>query len=184
VKLSVTKLNDLLRIEPSVLSDSRGWFFEAFSQGKLAEAGLDIQVAQANVSHSHGGVLRGLHFQHPQPQGKLVYVLAGSVFDVGVDLRRKSSTFAQWHGEILSADNHRMLYLPPGFAHGFQVLSDSATFCYFCTAPYVASADRSLRWDDPDIAIQWPRAVAALSEKDRLAPSLRELEPQIADFGV
>lgn len=184
MKITPTPLEDLLLLEPQLHGDERGWFFEAYNQDRLAAAGVQIKVAQANVSRSRRGVLRGLHFQHPQPQGKLVYVLEGAVFDVGVDLRRNASSYARWHGELLSADNHRMLYLPPGFAHGFQVLSEFATFCYFCTAPYLASADRALRWDDPDIGIVWPEPPLELSAKDRQAPRLTELESLLVDFAV
>lgn len=184
MRLNRTTIEDLLLVEPQLFGDERGWFFEAFNQDKLSAAGLNIQVAQANVSRSRRGVLRGLHFQLPQPQGKLVYVLEGAVFDVGVDLRRSSPSYARWHAETLSADNHRMLYLPPGFAHGFQVLSEFATFCYFCTAPYLASADRALRWDDPDLGITWPEAPLELSAKDRQAAGLRELEPLLSEYAV
>lgn len=180
MKIETTPLQDLLLITPTVHGDARGWFFESFHRDKLAAAGLPIEVAQANVSRSRRGVLRGLHFQQPNPQGKLVYVLEGEVFDVGVDLRTDSAQRGRWHGEILSAENHRMLYLPPGYAHGFQVLSDYATFCYFCTTAYDPTADRALRHDDPDIGIRWrdTGTAAELSAKDRAAPSLRELDAQ------
>lgn len=169
MKVIESPLPGVLVIEPAVYGDARGWFFEAFHRERFAAAGLPTDYPQSNVSRSARGVLRGLHHQWPHPQGKLVSVLEGSVFDVAVDIRRGSATYGQWFGTELSVDNHRMMYIPPGFAHGFAVLSDYATFSYQCTALYDRSADRSIAWNDPDIGVAWPLAQPLLSDKDRAA---------------
>lgn len=169
-----TALPGVLALNPKVHGDARGWFFEAFHRKRLQAAGLDLDLAQANVSRSSRGVLRGLHFQQPNPQGKLVYVLEGAVYDVAVDIRRTSAFFGKWVGETLSVDNHRMLYVPPGFAHGFQVLSEFATFCYFCTDFYDPACEAAIRWDDPDLGITWPLTPPELSARDRGAPLLKD----------
>ncbi|MFO1495947.1 MAG: dTDP-4-dehydrorhamnose 3,5-epimerase [Lysobacterales bacterium] len=169
-----TSLPGVVILEPTVYGDARGWFFEAFQRERFAAAGLPVDFVQTNVSRSARGVLRGLHHQWPQPQGKLVSVLEGSVFDVAVDIRQGSATFGRWFGAELSVDNHRMMYIPPGFAHGFAVLSDYAVFSYQCTALYERSADRSIAWNDPDIAVAWPISDPLLSDKDRQARPLRE----------
>jgi dTDP-4-dehydrorhamnose 3,5-epimerase len=177
VKFSETELPGVLLFEPRKFGDDRGFFVETWNHGRYSEAGLSEQFVQSNASRSQGGVLRGLHFQNPNPQGKLVYVLDGTVFDVAVDLRRDSPNFGRWYGEYLSADNCRQLYLPPGFAHGFCVTSETALFCYLCTTHYDAAADSVVRWDDPRIGIEWPVDNPVLSAKDAAAPLLDEIDP-------
>ncbi len=174
-----TDIADVILIEPDVFGDERGFFMETWHQHKFAEAGIDATFVQDNHSRSARGILRGLHFQNPQPQGKLVRVIQGEVFDVAVDLRRGSPTFGQWVGEYLSAENKRMLWVPEGFAHGFYVTSEVADFVYKCTDFYAPQHEHSLRWDDPDLAISWPLVDGhppRLSAKDAQAPGLRELE--------
>jgi dTDP-4-dehydrorhamnose 3,5-epimerase len=175
MKLIETSLPGVVLFEPAVFGDERGFFFEAWNRERSAAFGLPLDVAQANVSRSARGVLRGLHHQWPNPQGKLVWVLEGEVFDVAVDIRRGSPHYGRHFGALLSASNHRMMYVPPGFAHGFQVTSEHATFCYLCTATYQREHDRALAWNDPDLAIEWPLAEAQLSAKDQAAPRLRDI---------
>ncbi|MBK9655629.1 MAG: dTDP-4-dehydrorhamnose 3,5-epimerase [Rhodanobacteraceae bacterium] len=177
MKLLPTTLPGVALIEPAVFGDDRGFFFEAFNRDRFAAAGLPTDFPQANTSRSARGVLRGLHHQLPRPQGKLVWVVEGSVFDVAVDIRRGSPNFGRWFGAELSAGNHRMMYVPPGFLHGFQVLSEYATFSYLCTELYDSSCDRSVAWNDPDIGIAWPIAQPQLSGKDRAAPRLADVSP-------
>lgn len=163
-----TSLPGLVVIEPRVFADARGFFLETFQAQRFREAGLPTDWVQDNLSRSQRGTLRGLHYQHQFPQGKLVYVTRGAVWDVAVDLRRSSTTFGHWHAEELSDTNHRQLYLPPGFAHGFCVLSESADFAYKCTAPYRPEDERTLLWNDPAIGIPWPDvAPRILSDKDQ-----------------
>jgi dTDP-4-dehydrorhamnose 3,5-epimerase len=162
-------------IEPKVFSDERGRFLESFNAARYAEAGLSGAFVQDNVSRSRRGVLRGLHFQHPHDQGKLVSVAQGEVFDVAVDVRVGSPTFGQWVGEYLSGENGRQLYVPPGYAHGFFVTADDTIFTYKCTDYYAPSAERSVRWDDPALAIAWPAREALLSPKDAAAPLLADV---------
>ncbi len=160
---------DVLLIEPKVFGDARGFFFESFNQKAFDEAtGTRHQFVQDNHSRSSQGVLRGLHYQIRQPQGKLVRVVQGMVFDVAVDIRKSSPTFGQWVGVELSADNHRQLWVPPGFAHGFMVLSETAEFLYKTTDYYAPVYERCIVWDDPDLAIDWPNIGMAplLSAKD------------------
>lgn len=177
MKVSDLRIEGLKLIEPTVHRDDRGAFFETWHRGRYAEAGVDVELAQANVSHSEYGVLRGLHHQWPHPQGKLVWVQAGEVWDVAVDIRRGSKTFGQWEAAVLSAENGRQFWLPPGFAHGFVVLSERATFCYLCTEVYDRDADACIRWDDPELAIDWPIAKPRLSSKDAAAPMLAAIDP-------
>ena len=177
MKLLPTTLPGVALIEPVVFGDDRGFFFEAFNRERFAAAGLPTDFPQANTSRSARGVLRGLHHQLPRPQGKLVWVVEGSVFDVAVDIRRGSPHFGRWFGAELGAGNHRMMYVPPGFLHGFQVLSEYATFSYLCTELYDSSCDRSVAWNDPDIGIAWPIAQPQLSGKDRAAPRLADVSP-------
>ncbi|GAB4058037.1 dTDP-4-dehydrorhamnose 3,5-epimerase [Uliginosibacterium sediminicola] len=152
-----TSIPDLLILEPKVFGDSRGFFLESFNARTFKEAtGVDTEFVQDNHSRSGQGVLRGLHYQMRQPQGKLVRVTSGRVFDVAVDLRRSSPTFGQWAGVELSGENHRQFWIPPGFAHGFVVLSESADFLYKATNYYAPEFERSLYWNDPDVAIAWP----------------------------
>ena len=151
-----TTLRDALLIEPRVFGDDRGFFMESWNARTFADAGLDLTFVQDNHSRSQAGVLRGLHYQKPNPQGKLVRVTQGAVYDVIVDLRQTSETFGQHEGFELSADNKRMLWVPPGFAHGFLTLEDDTHFLYKCTAQYDPSAEHSLLWNDRDLAIDWP----------------------------
>lgn len=172
-----TTLPGVVLLELDVFGDSRGRFMETFRRERYLEAGVAVGLdfVQDNFSSSVKGTLRGLHYQLEHPQGKLVHVTHGEVFDVAVDIRRGSPTFGQWFGTLLSADNHRQLWLPPGFAHGFLVTSAEAHFSYKCTQTYVASDDRSLRWDDPDLGITWPlEGAPLLSKRDVAAPGLRD----------
>lgn len=162
-----TPLPGLLKIQPDVFGDARGFFQETWNLRRYTEAGLDRHFVQDNLSYSRRGILRGLHFQNPRPQGKLVYVLEGEVFDVAVDVRADSPTFGQWYGATLSAENHLQLFVPEGFAHGFCVTSEFALFAYKCTDFYNPSAEFSLQWNDPAIGIEWPIDDPELSTKDR-----------------
>lgn len=170
-----TELPGCVVIEPAVHGDARGFFYESFNAGKFAEAGLDLRFVQTNVSRSAHGVLRGLHYQWPNPQGKLVSVLEGEVYDVAVDIRRGSPTFGRWAAAVLTADNKRHFWIPEGFAHGFAVLSAHATFMYQCTALYDAAADAGIRWSDAAIAVDWPITEPLLSDKDAKAPFLADV---------
>ena len=169
-----TRIPDVLILEPRLFGDARGFFMESFNARRFRElSGLDVDFVQDNHSRSRKGVLRGLHYQIDQAQGKLVRVVQGRVFDVAVDLRRSSPTFARWEGVELSADNHRQLWIPPGFAHGFLVLSESADFLYKTTDYYAPVHECCIRWDDPEIGIEWPLDAAPLvSEKDRAGGTL------------
>ncbi len=168
MKVISTAIPDVKLIEPKFFGDARGFFFESFNQKAFdAATGTSFQFVQDNHSRSAKGVLRGLHYQILQPQGKLVRVVSGEVFDVAVDIRRSSPTFGKWVGEILSAENHRQLWVPPGFAHGFVVLSEAADFLYKTTEYYAPAQERCIRWNDPTIGIQWPYALLpTLSAKD------------------
>lgn len=170
-----TNLKDVLIIEPRIFGDARGFFMETWNQVKYAEKGLPEKFVQDNLSRSAKGVLRGLHYQHPDGQGKLVFVLEGEVFDVAVDIRFGSPTFGRWVGVTISAENKRQLYVPPGFAHGFNVISDSALFAYKCTDFYNSRTEGSVRWNDPAINIAWPIEQPILSDKDRAAPLLKDI---------
>jgi dTDP-4-dehydrorhamnose 3,5-epimerase len=162
-------------IEPQVFGDDRGFFMETWHREKFAAAGLEIVFDQDNHSRSAKGVLRGLHYQLPNPQGKLARVAVGAVFDVIVDLRRASTTFGRWFGIELSAENKRQLWVPPGLAHGFLVLSESADFLYKCSGLYSPADENAVRWDDPALAIDWPLSGApTLSPKDAAAPLLAD----------
>jgi len=167
MNIETTPLAGLLLITPDVFGDERGFFQETWNLRRYTEGGLDRHFVQDNLSRSRKGILRGLHFQNPGPQGKLVYVLEGEVFDVAVDVRADSPTFGQWYGVTLSAENHRQLFVPEGFAHGFCVTSETALFAYKCTDFYNPKAEFSLLWNDPDIGIKWPTTNPQLSEKDR-----------------
>jgi dTDP-4-dehydrorhamnose 3,5-epimerase len=169
MQVTPTAIPDVLLLEPKVFGDERGFFFESFNEHRFTEAvGQMVSFVQDNHSRSRRGVLRGLHYQlPPHAQGKLVRVTSGEVFDVAVDLRRGSPTFGKWVGEILSAQNHRQLWIPPGFAHAFLVLSETADFLYKTTDYYAPTAERCIRWDDPTLAIQWPfDGTPSLSTKD------------------
>jgi dTDP-4-dehydrorhamnose 3,5-epimerase len=175
-----TDLPGVLLIKPAVFGDHRGYFKESWNRRTFAEQGLSLDFVQDNFSFSRRGILRGLHFQHPQPQGKLVQVLQGEVFDVAVDVRRGSPHFGRWFGARLSADNHLQMYVPEGFAHGFCVLSENALFAYKCTNFYAPQMEHSLRFDDPDVGIDWPLDEApTLSAKDESAPRLRDFPAEL-----
>jgi dTDP-4-dehydrorhamnose 3,5-epimerase len=161
-------------LEPRVFGDARGAFMEVFHAGRYEEAGIQAAFVQDNLSRSVKGTLRGLHFQEPHGQGKLVQVLSGAVYDVVVDIRRGSPSFGRWLGLELSAENRLQLWIPPGFAHGFCVVSEFADFFYKCTDVYVPTADRGLLWNDPDLAIPWPVEAPLLSPKDSAAPRLKD----------
>jgi dTDP-4-dehydrorhamnose 3,5-epimerase len=178
MKATPTAIPDVLLIEPKVFGDARGFFFESFNQKAFHEAtGLDLTFVQDNHSRSSKGVLRGLHYQLQQPQGKLVRVVRGAVFDVAVDIRKGSPTFGRWVGAELTEDNQRQLWVPPGLAHGFLVLSDSADFLYKTTDYYAPQHERCIAWDDPDIGIEWPTTAAPqLSAKDQLGKRLLEAD--------
>ncbi|WP_027331172.1 dTDP-4-dehydrorhamnose 3,5-epimerase [Marinimicrobium agarilyticum] len=168
-----TRIPDVKILEPRVFGDERGFFMETFRESWFRENVADVTFVQDNHSKSRRGILRGLHYQEPQPQGKLVRVVSGEVFDVAVDIRRDSPSFGQWVGCYLSTDNRRQMWVPEGFAHGFLVMSDSAEFVYKCTNYYHPESEQSIRWDDPTLGIEWPVERAGdvlLSEKDRTAP--------------
>jgi len=174
MRVTPTELPEVLLVEPQVFGDARGFFFETFQAERYASAGIPRVFVQDNLSRSAKGTLRGLHFQEPRAQGKLVLVLRGAVWDVAVDVRRGSPRFGAWVGLELSEENRRQLWVPPGFAHGFCVLSDTADFFYKCTDLYVPETERAVRWDDPALAIRWPISAPLLSVKDRAAPLLAE----------
>jgi dTDP-4-dehydrorhamnose 3,5-epimerase len=176
MKVIDTKLKDCVIIEPDVFGDERGFFLETFQVERYADlAGITAPFVQDNHSRSARDVLRGLHFQRSKPQGKLVSVVAGAVFDVAVDLRRDSPTFGQWDGLILSEENKKQLWVPPGFAHGFVVVSEAADFHYKCTDYYDPSDEVSILWNDRDLNISWPIRSPVLSKKDALAKRLSDL---------
>ena len=177
MKVLQTDLPGCLILEPRVFGDERGFFYEGWNRARFAEHGIDAQFVQSNVSQSARGVLRGLHYQWPNPQGKLVSVLEGEVYDVAVDVRRGSPNFGRWTAAMLTADNKRHFWIPEGFAHGFAVVSERATFTYLCTALYDAAADTSVRWNDAALGIDWPVAKPLLSGKDERAPLLADIDP-------
>ncbi|MFZ5723713.1 MAG: dTDP-4-dehydrorhamnose 3,5-epimerase [Pseudomonadota bacterium] len=176
MKVIETPLPGVLLIEPKVFGDERGFFVETYRESLLRDAGIAAAFVQDNHSRSRRGVLRGLHYQLVQPQGKLVRVSRGSVFDVAVDVRAGSPTFGRWYGAVLDDEQHRMMYVPPGFAHGFCVLSDVADFIYKCTDYYHPASEQGIAWNDPDIGIEWPDMGVApmLSAKDTVNPLLRD----------
>lgn len=175
MKVIETGISGLVVIEPVVHGDIRGYFMETWNAERYGEMGLPDRFVQSNVSRSGAGVIRGLHYQNPKPQGKLVSVLDGRVFDVAVDIRSDSPTFGQWAGVELSAENHRQLYVPEGFAHGFCVLGDSALLAYMVTRPFHLEFDAVVAWNDPDIDIDWPLEPQNLSAKDEVAPLLKDI---------
>jgi dTDP-4-dehydrorhamnose 3,5-epimerase len=177
VNVIETDLRGVLIIEPKVFGDDRGFFMETWNKERYAEAGIPTEFVQDNLSFSRKGVLRGLHFQDPNPQGKLVSVLQGEVFDVAVDIRRGSPTFGKWVGVNLSFENKRQLYVPEGFAHGFCVVSESALFSYKCTDWYNSDAEQTLIWNDPNIGVKWPFDNPLLSEKDKVGCESVDLIP-------
>jgi dTDP-4-dehydrorhamnose 3,5-epimerase len=181
MRITPTSLPEVLLLEPQVFGDERGYFLESFRQDAFdAAVGHPVQFVQDNHSHSRRGVLRGLHYQlAPHAQGKLVRVTHGSVFDVAVDMRRGRSTFGHWTATELSAENHRQMWIPPGFAHGFLVLSEQADFLYKTTDYYAPASEAAVRWNDPSLAIPWPLAggAAAVSARDAVAPFLADARP-------
>ncbi|WP_342374624.1 dTDP-4-dehydrorhamnose 3,5-epimerase [Myxococcus stipitatus] len=174
MKVTPLEIPDLLLVEPKVFGDDRGFFMELFHAKRYADAGIPGPFIQDNYSRSSRGTLRGLHFQEPQGQGKLVQVLSGRVYDVAVDVRRGSPTFGKWAAVELSAENRRQLWIPPGFAHGFCVTSESADFHYKCTTLYAPETERCIAWNDPDLGIPWPVSEPLMSPKDLRAPRLKD----------
>ena len=175
MKVVTSDISGLLVIEPTVFGDARGFFLESYNEKRYRDAGVDVHFVQDNISFSRRGTLRGMHFQNPNPQGKLLQVLQGEVFDVAVDIRKGSKTFGKWHGLLLSGENKRQFYIPEGFAHGFLVLSDTALFQYKCTGLYSPKDEMALRWDDPDVGILWPAKDPLLSDRDSKALRLRDI---------
>lgn len=175
MKIHPTELPGLLLVEPDVYRDARGYFMETWNEPRYARSDMVVAMKQDNVSWSKRGVLRGLHFQNPHQQAKLVSVLVGEIFDVAVDVRRDSPTFGRWCGCQLSADNARQLYIPHGFAHGFCVLSDSALVAYKCSEVYRPESELTIHWQDPQLSIHWPIAEPILSPKDIAAPKLDDI---------
>jgi dTDP-4-dehydrorhamnose 3,5-epimerase len=175
MKVQAASIPGLLIVEPSVHGDERGFFMETYSRDRYAKAGIGADFVQDNLSLSAKGILRGLHLQHPRGQGKLCFVLEGEVFDVAVDVRVGSPTFGRWEGVRLSSDNKRQLYVPPGFAHGFCVMSERALFSYKCTDFYSAASEIGVAWDDPEIGIDWPLREPRLSTKDQQNRRLRDI---------
>jgi len=175
MKVHSTQLPGVLLIELAVFGDERGFFFESYREERYATAGIDARFVQDSFSRSRRGVLRGLHFQEPSAQGKLVQVLRGSVYDVAVDVRRSSPHFGKWVGLELRAEAHCQVWIPPGFAHGFYVTSDEADFLYKSTAPHAPAHEQAIRWNDPALGITWPTASPTLSAKDAAAPALRDV---------
>lgn len=175
--LQALKLRGLTLVTPDFYPDARGFFLETYQAERYREGGIAAAFVQDNHSRSTRGVLRGLHYQVCRAQGKLVFVARGEIFDVAVDLRKGSPTYGQWEGVHLSEENHRQLYVPPGFAHGFCVLSDVADVIYKCTEYYDRSRERGVRWNDPDLGIAWPLHEPSLSPRDGALPWLREIPP-------
>ena len=179
MRVTETALPGVLLIEPRVIGDARGYFLEAWHAERYAEAGVPAAWVQDNLSMSRRGVLRGLHVQHPDAQGKLVSVLHGEVYDVAVDVRCGSPSLGRWVGYSLSSENHRQLYIPPGFAHGFLVTSESALVSYKVSTRYQPEHDRAIAWNDPDLCVRWPGQDPVLSPKDAAAPRLRDMPREL-----
>lgn len=172
-----TGIRDVTVVVPRVFEDDRGFFLESWNEDRFRASVADVKFIQDNHSRSRGQVVRGLHYQLEKPQGKLVRVVRGVIFDVAVDLRREEPTFGKWVGEELSDNNHKQLWIPEGFAHGFMVLSDVADVLYRCTGPYHPQSERTLAWNDPDVNIQWPKGGdPILSQKDQLGVALRDAD--------
>ena len=178
MKVIPTKLQGVMIIEPEFFGDQRGYFMEVFQAGRYAEAGINRTFVQDNLSFSVRNTLRGLHYQYPNGQAKLVQTITGEIFDVAVDIRQGSPTFGHWEGAILSAGNRRQLFIPEGFAHGFCVLSETAHFLYKCSEFYSPRDEGGVRWDDPAIAIAWPIDTPILSERDRQFPPLGQIDTE------
>jgi len=175
MKVEKSELPGVLLIDLDVFGDTRGFFCETWQQRRYEEIGVAGPFVQDNISLSARGVLRGLHFQHPNPQGKLVHVLQGEIFDVAVDVRVGSPSFGRWVGAVLSSENRRQMFVPEGFAHGFCTLSESALISYKCTALYAPRSESSLLWSDPEVGVRWPIERPSLSPKDQVAASLEQL---------
>jgi dTDP-4-dehydrorhamnose 3,5-epimerase len=173
-----TRLDGVLLVEPRVFGDQRGYFYETYQRERYAEGGITAEFVQDNISFSRQNTLRGLHYQHPGGQAKLVQVLEGAIFDVAVDVRHGSPTFGKWVGVTLSSEKQRQLYIPAGFAHGFCVLSPTALFMYKCSDYYAPQHEGGVRWDDPDLAIEWPVKRPLLSERDSSFPVLKDIANQ------
>ena len=185
MKIIETGLPGVVLIEPKVFGDARGFFLETYNEERYREAGIDVRFVQDNHSRSTRGVLRGLHYQLEHPQGKLVSVMHGAVYDVAVDIRRGSPTYGQWTGQVLDDQNRRQMYIPPGFAHGFVVLSETCDFTYKCTDFYHPASEGGVTWDDPDLAIAWPIQDVQLSAKDVAFPRLRDVpHDRLPAFGL
>ena len=182
MKVSPTGHPEVLLIEPDVFRDTRGFFMETFHAEKFRQQGLPVSFVQDNHSRSTRGVLRGLHYQLEHPQGKLIGIATGTVFDVAVDIRKGSPHFGKWASAVLSEDNNHQLYIPPGFAHGFCVMSEQADFLYKCTDLYTPGDEYGIAWDDPDIGIDWPELDYILSDKDLRNPGLRDSEAQLPAY--
>ena len=182
MKISPTSLPGVLIIEPDVFRDERGWFLETYHVDKYRDGGIPLSFVQDNCSSSIRGTLRGLHAQMARPQGKLVRVTKGEIFDVAIDIRRGSPTFASWEHAVLTAENFKQIYIPPGFAHGFCVLSEVAEVEYKCTDLYAPEGEITIHWDDKEIGIQWPIDSPLLSSKDAAGKSLAMLQTQLPEF--
>ena len=183
MRVSATELPEVLLVEPDIRGDARGFFQETWQVDRYRTAGVRGKFVQDNLSRSVRGVLRGLHIQHPEGQGKLLQVVDGEAFDVAVDVRLDSERFGRWVGATLSGDNHHQLWIPPGVAHGFCVTGDHAIFAYKCTALYSPETEFSVAWNDPAIGIEWPLASPTLSDRDRRAPRLSELAARLPRLG-
>jgi dTDP-4-dehydrorhamnose 3,5-epimerase len=177
MKITRLEIPEILLVEPKVLGDARGYFVETFQAERYAEAGISERFVQDNLSRSSRGTLRGLHLQHPRGQGKLVYVVEGEVFDAAVDVRVGSPSFGKWAGTRLSSRDHRQMYIPPGFAHGFCVVSEHALFAYKCTDVYLPQQELGVAWNDPALAIPWPVSQPIISEKDQHFSPLAAIDP-------
>jgi dTDP-4-dehydrorhamnose 3,5-epimerase len=182
MKFTQLPIPGVVLVEPTVFPDERGFFLETFHERKYREGGIAASFVQDNQSRSLQGTLRGLHSQRLKPQGKLVRAIEGEIFDVAVDVRRGSPTFARWVGAVLSAENFHQLYIPPGFVHGFCVLSEVAQVEYKCTDFYAPNDEQSIVWNDPDIGIEWPIPSPLLSDKDRGAPRLAEIHDRLPEY--
>ena len=179
MKFIKTSIPEVIVVEPQVFGDHRGFFLETWEKNKFKESGIDSDFVQDNHSKSSQGTLRGLHYQIQHPQGKLIRVIQGEIYDVAVDIRKNSSTFGQWSGEYLTAENKKILWIPPGFAHGFYVITTTAEVCYKCTDYYFPQHERSILWNDPELAIDWPlinNEQPTLSRKDREGVLLKDAE--------
>ena len=184
LQVEETSLSGVLVLAPRVFRDERGFFLEMFNQRDFAESGVPTEFVQDNHSRSARGVLRGIHYQLPNPQGKLVQVARGQIFDVAVDIRRGSPTFGKWFGLTLDDSSHKALWIPPGVAHGFVTLSDTADVVYKCTELYSPRDERGIRWDDPSLGIDWPIKTPLLSAKDSAWPGLDPVSTELPDYRV